>query len=149
VACHVPPDARRGYRPESAITPLIDYQHPHDLFMALGGSYDRTVRAVRAFLKVDAVGSPALGPASFMHRPSAAENPTAPLSHHMLDSTHITPGVVTAGAERGSLTMAGSWFRGLEPDENRKDIDFGPLDPGRSRGNGGARAGKRRPAVRT
>jgi hypothetical protein len=74
--------------------PLIDYQHPHDLFMALGGSYDRTVRSVRAFLKVDAVGSPALGPAPFMHRPSAAENPTAPLSHDMLDSTHVTPGVV-------------------------------------------------------
>ena len=108
--------------------PLIDYQHPHDLFMALGGSYDRTVRSVRAFLKVDAVGSPALGPEPFMHRPSAAENPTAPLSHHMLDSTHITPGVVTAGAEHGPVTVAGSWFRGLEPDENRKDIDFGRVD---------------------
>src|SRR4029078_12177980 len=61
--------------------PLIDYQHPHDLFMALGGSYDRTVRSVRAFLNVDDVGSPALGPEPFMYRPSAAENPTAPLSH--------------------------------------------------------------------
>ena len=65
--------------------PLIDYQHPHELFMALGGSYDRTVRSIRTFLKVDVVGSPALGPEPFMHRPSAAENPTAPLSHHMLD----------------------------------------------------------------
>jgi hypothetical protein len=108
--------------------PLIDYQHPHDLIMGLGIGYDFTIRSARAFVEVDAVGAPALGPTSFMHRPSAAENPTAPLTHHMLDSTHITPGVITVGAGRGSATIAGSWFRGLEPDENRKDIDFGALD---------------------
>jgi hypothetical protein len=108
--------------------PLIDYQHPHDLFMGLGAMYDRRVRGARAFVEADAVGAPALGPPSFMHRPSAAENPTAPLAHHMTDSTHITPGVLTAGLERGAVTIAGSWFRGLEPDENRKDIDFGRLD---------------------
>jgi hypothetical protein len=108
--------------------PLIDYQHPHDLFMGLGAMYERRVRGARAFVEAAAVGAPALGPPSFMHRPSAAENPTAPLAHHMTDSTHITPGVLTAGVERGPVTMAGSWFRGLEPDENRKDIDFGRLD---------------------
>jgi hypothetical protein len=108
--------------------PLIDYQHPHELFMTLGAIYDRTIRSTRAFVEVDAVGGPALGPTSFMHRASAAENATAPLGHHMMDSTHITPGVITVGAGRGSTTLAGSWFRGLEPDENRKDLDFGPLD---------------------
>jgi hypothetical protein len=108
--------------------PLIDYQHPHDLFMLLGVAYEGTVRSARAFLKADAVGSPALGPTVFMHRPSADENPTAPLTHHMTDSTHVTPGVLTAGVERRFITVAGSWFRGLEPDENRKDIDFGRLD---------------------
>src|SRR6476620_7295449 len=77
--------------------PLIDYQHPHDLFMTLGVAYDWMVRSVRTFVEVDAVGSPALGPPSFMHRLSAAENPTTPLCHHMLDSTHITPGVITGG----------------------------------------------------
>jgi hypothetical protein len=108
--------------------PLIDYQHPHDLFMEIGAVYDRTVGGFRTFFEVDAVGAPALGPPSFMHRASAADNPTAPLGHHMLDSTHITPGVITAGMTHGSATLAGSWFRGLEPDENRKDIDFGALD---------------------
>jgi hypothetical protein len=108
--------------------PLIDYQHPHDLFMTLGMAYDRTIHSTRTFVEVDAVGSPALGPTWFMHRESAAENPTAPLGHHMLDSTHVTPGVITFGVERRSTTLAGSWFRGLEPDENRKDIDFGALD---------------------
>jgi hypothetical protein len=108
--------------------PLIDYQHPHELIMALGLAYERNVRRASAFVRADVVGSPALGPSAFMHRPSAAENPAAPLSHHMSDATHITPGVITAGVERGGLTVAGSWFRGLEPDENRKDIDLGPLD---------------------
>jgi hypothetical protein len=108
--------------------PLIDYQHPHELFMAFGLAYERNIHRARAFVHADVVGSPALGPPAFMHRPSAAETPTAPLSHHMADATHITPGVVTAGVETGALTLAGSWFRGLEPDENRKDIDLGRLD---------------------
>ena len=108
--------------------PLIDYQHPHDLFMGIGAAYDRPIPEGRVFVAVDAVGAPAIGPGSFMHRPSAAENPTAPLTHHMLDSTHITPGVVSIGARRASLTVKGSWFRGREPDENRKDIDFGRMD---------------------
>ena len=35
------------------------------------------------------MGEPALGPVPFMHRASAAENPTAPIAHHIFDSTHI------------------------------------------------------------
>ena len=115
--------------------PLIDYQHPHDLFMALGGSYERTVAGTRAFVEAAAVGSPAIGPPVFMHRPSAAENPAAPLSHHLLDSTHITPGVVTAGIARSQVTLEGSWFRGLEPDENAR-YRFARLDSGRCAGVG-------------
>lgn len=46
----------------------------------------------------------------------------------MLDSTHNTPGVVTLAVQHGPAAIAGSWFRGEEPDENRKDIDFGALD---------------------
>ena len=37
-----------------------------------------------------------------MHRPSATENLQAPLSHHYLDATHITPGVVAIGVERAA-----------------------------------------------
>src|SRR3954464_13504298 len=33
--------------------PLIDYQHPHDLFMEIGVVYDRTVNAFRTFFEVD------------------------------------------------------------------------------------------------
>jgi hypothetical protein len=126
--------------------PLIDYQHPHDLYMEIGAVYDRAVHTMRTFLEVDAVGAPALGPPSFMHRASAAENPTAPLGHHMLDSTHITPGVITAGITHGSATLAGSWFRGLEPDEIERTSISARWIHGRCRGAGGVTAGTRRSA---
>ena len=42
-------------------------------------------------------GEPALGPLAFMHRLSGEDNPEAPLTHHWLDSTHVSYGVVTGG----------------------------------------------------
>ena len=68
-----------------------------------------------------------------MHRPSASENPQAPLSHHYMDSTHITPGVVRGGIAAGVWRAEASWFRGREPDENRIDIDLGALDSAAAR----------------
>jgi hypothetical protein len=108
--------------------PLIDYQHPHDLISALGASYARPVRTWMLTATASVVGSPALGPTPFMHRPSAAENPQAPLSHHQLDSTHATPGVLSLALGRGAVALETSWFHGREPDEDRTDIDLGPLD---------------------
>ena len=108
--------------------PLIDYQHPHDLIMGLGADYTRTAGAFTYIAGGDLVGSPTLGPAPFMHRPSAYGNPQAPLSHHFLDSTHITPGVVRAGISTRGVGIGGSWFHGREPDEHRTDIDLGALD---------------------
>ena len=108
--------------------PLIDYQHPHDLFMDLGATYTHPMRAAHAFAELAVVGSPALGPTPFMHRAAAAENPTVPLGHHQMDATHITHGVVTGGISQGRFTVDASVFRGAEPDENRKDIELGALD---------------------
>lgn len=109
--------------------PLRDYQHPHDLIMALDGRFEwRVTPATNVFLAAGIVGSPALGPTPFMHRASAAFHPTAPLTHHMLDSTHITHGVVGAGVERHGLRLELSAFQGREPDEDRLDLDLGPLD---------------------
>jgi hypothetical protein len=108
--------------------PLIDYQHPHDLIMGLGAGYRVPWRRMTWSFSGGLVGTPAFGPVVFMHRPSAADNPQAPLGHHYLDSMHITPGVLTAGATAGEWTLEGSWFHGREPDENRTDLDLGPLD---------------------
>ena len=109
--------------------PLIDYQHPHDFFMAIEARYERPVgERGRVWLSAAPVGAVALGPTSFMHRASAVHNPTAPLAHHNLDSTHITRSVVSAGASHGALSIEASVFKGLEPDENRWDLDLGVPD---------------------
>ena len=91
--------------------------------MGLGATYRIESGAGRHLFGADAVGSPALGPTAFMHRESARHNPQVPLSHHYLDSTHITPGVLRAGLEVKGLAFETSVFRGEEPDENRLNID--------------------------
>lgn len=109
--------------------PLIDRQHPHDLFMQLAAIWRTPVTDATGFtLAGGPVGEPALGPVAFMHRASAADNPTAPLGHHTLDSTHVAFGVVTAAVDHGPWVVEGSVFNGREPDENRWDFDFGRLD---------------------
>jgi hypothetical protein len=108
--------------------PLIDYQHPHDLIMNLGVEYSRAVGATTLWVQGYAVGPAPIGPPAFMHRPSAAENPQAPLSHHNLDASHITPGVLTIGVERSGVRVEAGAFHGREPDENRLDLDTAALD---------------------
>jgi hypothetical protein len=109
--------------------PLIDRQHPHDLFMQLAAVWRMPVTESTGFtLAGGPVGEPALGPVAFMHRASAADNPTAPLGHHTFDSSHIAFGVVTAAVDHGPIVVEGSVFNGREPDENRWDFDFGRLD---------------------
>jgi hypothetical protein len=108
--------------------PLVDYQHPHDLIMGAGVTWERAWTGRRLMLGADLVGEPTLGPGAFMHRESARDNPQAPLGHHNLDSTHITHGVVRAGIGAGPLTFEASAFQGREPDETRTDLDLGPLD---------------------
>src|SRR2546426_11636353 len=69
-------------------------------------------------------GEPAVGPVAFPHRPSAAADPLAPISHHWQDGTHITFGVVTAGMFTRNVKLEASWFNGREPDENRTNFDY-------------------------
>ncbi len=109
--------------------PLVDRQHPHDFFMQLAAVWRVPLGESTGLTIAGApVGEPALGPVAFMHRPSAADNPTAPLGHHTFDSTHISFGVITAAVDRGRWVAEGSIFNGREPDDNRWDFDFGALD---------------------
>jgi len=108
---------------------LVDRQHPHDLFVQLGASWEKSFGgAGRLRLYAAPIGEPALGPVAFPHRLSASENPTAPLAHHNQDSTHIAADVVTAGWKYTIFELEGSTFHGREPDENRWDIEQGRLD---------------------
>lgn len=109
--------------------PIVDKQHPHDLFMELGAQYDRPLTpTIGLQLYGSLAGEPALGPVAFPHRISAMPNPIAPLSHHWLDATHIAYGVTTAGVYTRQWKIEGSIFNGREPDDERYDFDFGALD---------------------
>ena len=110
-------------------TALIDRQHPHDLFMELSASYSRPLSENSSyFIYAGLPGEPAFGPPAFMHRTSTLGSPEAPISHHWLDSTHITYGVVTAGYVHQNWKIEGSVFHGREPDQKRYDIETGALD---------------------
>lgn len=127
---------KRGYplllaAGESAdgIHPLVDRQHPHDLFMELSASYSHRLSDVSSvFVYAGLPGEPAFGPPAFMHRLSIMDSPEAPISHHWLDSTHIVFGVVTAGFVHRDWKVEVSRFKGREPDEDRYDIENPKLD---------------------
>jgi hypothetical protein len=108
---------------------LVDRQHPHDFFMELAGSYSlRLGEAGSVFVYGGLPGEPALGPSAFMHRASGMELPEAPLTHHWIDSTHITFGVATLGATFGGWKLEASGFNGREPDQDRWNIETRSFD---------------------
>jgi hypothetical protein len=110
-------------------TPLVDRQHPHDLFMELSASYSYALSdRDSVFVYAGLPGEPAFGPPAFMHRLSILDSPEAPITHHWLDSTHIVFGVVTAGFVHDNWKVEVSRFKGREPDEHRYDIESPKLD---------------------
>jgi len=109
--------------------PLIDRQHPHDIFSELAVGYTHSLSKdadISGYLGYP--GEPALGPTAFMHRISALHNPDAPLSHHWQDATHITFGVTTLGLRYKWAKVEGSVFTGREPDESRFGWDRPSFD---------------------
>jgi hypothetical protein len=109
--------------------PIVDGQHPHNLFMELALLYDIRLGAntLLSFYAAP-IGDPAMGPEAFPHRASASEDPLAPLGHHLQDSTHIAEGVVTAGLTYKIARLEVSGYHGREPGENRWTIETGALD---------------------
>ncbi len=117
--------------------PIVDGQHPHNLFMELAALYDLKLgsRALLSFYAAP-VGDPAIGPTAYPHRASAMENPVAALGHHQEDSTHIAYDVVTVGATyqwpklgpKLGARIEASGFHGREPGENRWTIEAGAMD---------------------
>ena len=109
--------------------PLVDAQHPHDFIMGMGVHYARSL-SDNTILQVyfAPVGDPALGPVAYPHRASAEELPQATLSHHWQDSTHVANEVLTMGIQYKKVRLEGSGFYGTEPNENRWNIDYGPIN---------------------
>jgi hypothetical protein len=119
--------------------PLVDHQHPHNVFAELSLLYTVPVSEKVSWLFYGGPSAePALGPVTYIHRQSASEDPAAPLSHHLQDSTHTSFGVVTTGfifdfsklnfAKLGLFKIEGSAFNGREPNEQRWSIQLAPLD---------------------
>ena len=109
--------------------PIVDGQHPHNLFMELAALYDIRIGEHALFSMYAApVGDPAIGPEAFPHRPSASEDPLAPLGHHLQDSTHIAYDVLTMGFTYKTARVEVSGFHGREPGEDRWTISAGALD---------------------
>jgi hypothetical protein len=110
-------------------TLLVDRQHPHDFFMELSASVSQGIGPrTSLFVYAGLPGEPAFGPPTFMHREAILDSPEAPISHHWLDSTHISFGVVTAGVVLDRVKLELSRFNGHEPDQHRWDIETGALD---------------------
>lgn len=108
---------------------LVDHQHPHNVFAELALLYTRPLsEKVSWEFYGGPVGEPALGPVTYIHRESAAENPAAPLSHHLQDSTHTSFGVVTTGIIIDRFRFEASAFNGREPGEKRYEIMPAALD---------------------
>lgn len=104
----------------NGITPLIDRQHPHNLFMELAAVYTMRISDRDSlFAYFGYPGEPALGPPAFVHRFSAMYNPEAPITHHWLDSTHIVFGVGTLGYVHKRLKIDASIFTAREPNQHR------------------------------
>jgi hypothetical protein len=109
--------------------PLHDRQHPHDFWMELGALYQREINKGLAWsIYAAPSGEPALGPVAFMHRPSAMDNPAAPLGHHWQDATHVSFGVLTGGIYSRKWQLESSVFNSRDPDEDRWDFDPIKLD---------------------
>jgi plastocyanin len=108
---------------------LHDRQHPHDFISELAATYSYKLSEKSSFYVYAGLpGEPALGPVMYLHRPSGANNPNAPIGHHWQDASHITFGVLTAGYSYEKVKFEVSAFNGTEPDENRWAFDRPKID---------------------
>jgi hypothetical protein len=106
-------------------SPIFDRQHPHDALMELAATYAHPAgRGLGLSLYAGAVGEPALGPVAYMHRPSAENDPLAPIGHHWQDAAHQSFGVVTFGVNTHAVKLEGSVFNAREADENNLIVDY-------------------------
>ena len=104
---------------------LTNRQHPHDLLTELAADFEHSITSKLATsVYVAAAGEPALGPVSYGNRPSAEDDPFAPLGHHWEDAAHGSDGVVTLGVYTRALKLEGSAFNGREPDDYRFNLDY-------------------------
>jgi hypothetical protein len=108
-------------------SPFQDYSHAHPLIMQLAASYQQTVGTRTIGLMAGLAGDPTLGPEVYLHRPSAALDPIAPMLMHEFNPAHAVHGVVAFSAQFNRLTVQVSAFNGGDVDKDPYDLDLGAL----------------------
>ena len=112
---------------------IHDRQQPHDFVMELAADYEHPLAGNWRWQAYAGIaGEPALGPPGYSHRTSAGANPTAPVSHHLIDPP-TSFGVLTGGIHNGIWKVEASAFNGRSADDSRSDIDFDALDSASAR----------------
>jgi hypothetical protein len=111
--------------------PFVDAQHPHSSPI-MGLTLSDTVSLDHsATLKLFFAprGESTDGPIAFMHRDSAADNPDAPLGHHVgQDVGHISSTVLGGQLHIGQIIVEASVFNGTEPNPTVVDLPLGPIN---------------------
>jgi hypothetical protein len=106
--------------------PYLDAQHPHSSpIMGLTLSDAITLGSGKDHLKIFFAprGQSTDGPVAFMHRPTGAVNPDAPLGHHVgQDVGHISSTVVGGVLRLSDTTLEVSTFNGTEPEPAKVDL---------------------------
>jgi hypothetical protein len=106
--------------------PYIDGQHPHSSpVMGLTFSDTISLNESKDQLKISFAprGQTTEGPIAFMHRPTGAVNPDAPLGHHIgQDVSHISSTVFSSSLALGKNRFEASTFNGTEPEPSKVDL---------------------------
>ncbi|MFM2288315.1 MAG: hypothetical protein RL684_1458 [Pseudomonadota bacterium] len=111
--------------------PYVDAQHPHSSpLMALTLAWTQALASGRSLrLSFAPRGASSDGPVAFMHRPSARDDPDAPLGHHVgQDVGHISSTVFAARWSAGRVTLEASAFNGAEPAPTHVDLPLATPD---------------------
>jgi hypothetical protein len=107
--------------------PFVDRSHAHPFIMKLGGAWEGPVGAARLGLAAGVAGDPALGPELYLHRPSAALDPIAPMLMHEINPAHAVHGLLTGALQARQLRLEASFFNGRGTDADPYDLDLAPL----------------------
>ena len=140
----------RPARPPTACTPLVDRQHPHDLFMELAGVYSLPVGDGCVGLPLCRLSGRAGAGAADLHAPLLRHGRPGGADHPSLAGFH--PHHLWRGHRRlraRPFKIEGSAFNGREPDQFRWDFDPPRLDSysGRLSLNPDRRTGRSRSAT--
>lgn len=104
--------------------PLIDRQHPNNLFMEFAFMYSYSFKQdASAFFYFGIPGEPAIGPPIYLFRFSSEYIPEAPITHGLIDGAHVSIGVATLGLIWKNVKFDASVFNGREPSHHRYSID--------------------------